>query len=278
MTRRKASLLQACLLVVLAFGASGDAHATLIVDRGLPGQNLNDAAGGDRSNIAWGFTGEFLAGDDFLLRALDPGNRKWQIDRLTVWTTGAEATLGERFGSIKLFLGADGANTPAVASANLTGNDTGNSNVLVSQVNYPGSSESYQIPEAGFLNLWQIDFFNLGAFDPGMHLFALGGVSAVDPMPIAFNHASNAALSGTPQDGSDDLYRWFSGSALDASVAAGGFFDSEVDGWDKSSDINIRVYATQVPEQIQVPEPSMLGLMGLGLLGVVLGRRRAMCA
>jgi hypothetical protein len=115
------------------------------------------------------------------------------------------------------------------------------------------------------LNIWQIDFFNLGLFGSGSYLFALGGAGEL----ITFNHASNAALSGTPQDGSDDRYRWFAGNALDSSISAGGFIDSDGNGWDKSSDINIQVRATQVPE------PSILGLMGLGLLGLLLAHRRA---
>ncbi|MDZ7829127.1 MAG: PEP-CTERM sorting domain-containing protein [Halofilum sp. (in: g-proteobacteria)] len=266
MTNWKTGPLPTCLLAVLALGGSNFAHATVVVDRGLPDQNLNNAAGGDRSNVAWGFNGDFLAGDDFSLGALNPGKRAWQIDQLTLWTIGGEATLGDRFESVTLFLGAEGASSiPAAASANLTGNNTDNSDIEVSNVNYPGTSTNYQGSGGGFLNIWQIDFFDLGLFGSGQHLFALGGAGG----PITFNHASNAALSGTPQDGSDDSYRWFSGSALDPSIAPGGFIDSDGYGWDKSSDINIQVRATQVPE------PSILGLMGLGLLGLLAARRRS---
>lgn len=120
--------LRVCLLAALILGVSGGAHATLVVDRGLPDSNLNNAGGGDRSNVAWGFNGDYLAGDDFSLGALNPG-QAWQIDQLTLWAVGGESTLGDRFNSITLFLGASGASTPAAASANLTGNATDNSDV-----------------------------------------------------------------------------------------------------------------------------------------------------
>jgi hypothetical protein len=84
---------------------------------------------------------------------------------------------------------------------------------------------------------------------------------------INFNHASNAALSGTPQDGADDQYRWFSGADGASSLSFGGFFDSDGNGWDKSSDINVQVFASQVPE------PWSLALLGAGLLGIAATRR-----
>jgi len=258
--------LQGCLLAVLVLGVAGGANAALVVDRGLPDSNLNNAAGSDRSNVAWGFNGDFLAGDDFSLGALNPGQSAWQIDQLTLWTIGSESTLGDRFDSLTLFLGADnGSSTPAAAKANLTGNDTDNSDVQVSKVEYPGTSFDYQGSGGGSLNIWQIDFFNLGLFDEGEYLFALAGAGEA----ITFNHASNAALSGTPQDGADGSYRWFSGNALDLGITAGGSIDSAGNGWDKSSDINIQVHATQVPE------PSIVGLMSLGLLGFFVARRRS---
>jgi hypothetical protein len=245
------------------------ANASLIVDRGLPDQNLNNAAGADRSNISWAFAGDFLAGDDFVLAALDPGQDHWRIDRLTVWVVGGESTLGDRFNSISLFLGPAAASIPAVASANLTGNSTDNADVAVSQVTYPGGAETYQALGGELLNIWQIDFFNLGLFDAGLHLFALGGEGPA----VTFMHASNAALSGTPQDGADDLYHFFTGNALDADIDLGGSIDSDGNRWDKSSDINIQVYATQ-ESATQVSEPGVFGLMGLGLLAVTVVRRR----
>lgn len=193
-------------VALLAMGASTLVNASLIVDRGLPDENLNNAAGGDRSNVAWAFEGDYLSGDDFTLGALNPNAGKWRIDQIRVWTIGGESSLGDRFSSIKLFMGAEGSTVPEAASANLTAgsNATDNANVEVNQVSYADGTD-YQGSGDGFLNIWQLDFFNLGLFDPGLQLFALGGEPLDDG--LAFLHASNASLSGTTQDGSDDLYR-----------------------------------------------------------------------
>lgn len=259
----------ACLLAALLIGVTGNAHAALVVDRGLPNSNINQAAGDDRSNAAWGFEDDdglaidFLVGDDFNL-----GSGNWRIDRLSLWTLGGEATLGDRFNSISLFLGreAEGDGIPVVASANLNGNNSDNPDVSVSQVQYPGTSQSYQgMVEDGFLNIWQIDFFNLGLFNPGQQLFALAGEAGEDSLPT-YTHASSAALSGNPQDGADNRYRWFSGNASSAFITPGGFFDTADSGWDKSSDINIQVEATDMATT--VPEPSVLLLLSLGLFGL----------
>nr|WP_274521987.1 MULTISPECIES: PEP-CTERM sorting domain-containing protein [Ectothiorhodospira] len=48
--------------------------------------------------------------------------------------------------------------------------------------------------------------------------------------------------------------------------------DSDGFGWDKSSDINIRVYAEHV--RTDIPEPGSLLLMGMGILGLLSAMRR----
>lgn len=266
MRRLKRASLGAMALVI-----AGTASAVPIIDRGLPNANLNNAAGGARSNVAWGFAGDYLAGDDFVLSGV-PKAHAWQIDKVSVWVIGGDTTLGDRFSTVSLFLGPDGSSIDQVSSAGVTGNTTDNANVQVSLVNYPGTTETYQGSGGGDLNIWQIDFLALGLFDPGTMLFALGGVGASDP--ITFSHASNAALSGTPQDGADDQYRWFSGNALSASLAVGGFINSDGNGWDKSSDINIQVYGSVVRDPNYVPEPVSLVLLGTGLIGAGVMRRR----
>jgi len=261
MKNHKKASLKILGAALLAMGASSLAQASLIVDRGLPDENLNNAAGGDRSNVAWAFNDGFLSGNDFTLGALNPNAGKWRIDQIRVWTIGGESALGDRFSLLKLFMGADGSTVPEAASANLTpeSNSTDNTNVEVNKVSYADETV-YQGSGGGLLNIWQLDFFNLGLFDPGLHLFALGGEGA--DSPFTFMHASNAALSGTTQDGSDDRYRWFGGTASDASITTGNLLDSDGSGWDKSSDINIQVFATQVPA------PSVIALMAVGLLGL----------
>jgi hypothetical protein len=259
---------KAIMLAGMAFTAiPAMASASEFIDRGLPDANLNNVSGSDRSNVAWGFNGDFFSGDDFMLPNLDPGKRKWRIDKLTLWTVGGESTLGDRYGSMSLFLGPEGGDIPKVSATGLTGNTASNPDVSVTEVTYPDTSVSYQASGGDFLNIWQIDFANLGTFDAGLHLFSLAGEGND---PITFNHASNAALSGTPQDGADGMYRWFAGTSSGSSLNFGGMIDSDGNGWDKSSDINVQVTATQIP----VPASVILLLGGLlGLAGLSRARR-----
>jgi hypothetical protein len=253
------------------------AGATLIVDRGLPDANLNNAAGVDRSNVAWDFNPpeDFVAGDDFTLQGLPP-KTGWRIDQIWIWSIAGvpDGTfeLGDRFQTISLFLGPDGdpgAVIPIVMSANLTGNASDNPDVVVTPVQYPSDpAVDYQGSGGAFIQIWQIDFFNVGVFGAGTYLFGADGIGQAGLN--WFNHASNAALSGTPQDGSDDLYHWFSGNAGDGFLTLGGTVDSDGFGWDKSSDINIQVWATEV----HVPEPGGLALVSIGILGLAVAVRR----
>jgi len=258
----------ACLVGMGAFQAQ--AASVTVVDRGLPSDNLNNAAGSDRSNVAWGFNGDFQSGDDFELGSTgDADNPYWQIDKLTVWVVSgapdADTTLGDAFDDVSLYLGdADGATTPLAKSANLTGNVTDNADVAVSKVNYDGGAD-YQGSSGSFISIFQVDFMDLGTFAPDEYVFSLGGTSdGANP----FMHASNAALSGTPQDGANGEYRWFSGVSGDPSINVGGTIDSNGNGWDKSSDINVQVQATAVPS----PTAAFGGLVMLG--GLAMRRRR----
>lgn len=265
-----ARLAKAACALGLVLAAS--AQADLVVDRGLPDLNLNNDAGSDRSNVAWGFFAPYLSGDDFTLTS---ASNNFVIDRVRVWAVTGSASddqfvLEDRFDRLSLFLGKeDDGEVDRVATTTLTGNTPGNSNVTVSNVTYATSGADYQGSGGGFLNIWQIDFENLGFYTGGQFLFSLGGVPVGEDDAV-FSHASNAALSGTPQQGSDNQYRWFAGTADDTSITAGGFIDSQGNGWDKSSDINIQVFATDVPA------PATLGLLAAGLLGFAgAARRRA---
>ena len=88
--------------LAISFSASIASASVIIVDRGLPDQNLNNAAGGDRSNVAWGFNPAFFSvGDDFTV-----GSSNYTLDALTVWiVTGSPDpddgfVLGDRFDSL----------------------------------------------------------------------------------------------------------------------------------------------------------------------------------
>ncbi len=77
---RKALLISAVLLLLC--GATA-ANADLLVDRGLPTANLNNAAGSDRSNVCWASTdpGGFT-GDDFTIGTV---GQTYRVDSITVW-------------------------------------------------------------------------------------------------------------------------------------------------------------------------------------------------
>ncbi len=254
-----------------------DVAAALVVDRGLPVENLNSSAGANRSNVAWDFNPPEtnISGDDFVLP--DPGmaTPKWRIDTIRVWVVAGSVSstpafeLGDRYDTVSLFLGdvgPDGTSIDRVKSAGILAGShaTDNPDVIITPVTYAGG-EDYQGSSGSYLQIWQIDFNDLGIFDPGPLMFAVDGVGAGDFN--WFNHASNAALSGSPQQGSDDQMRWFEGNAASTSITLGGLWDSDGYGWDKSSDHNIQVFATAVPE----PGSWSLVVLGIVLLSAVAG-------
>jgi len=270
--------------LALALSAGLAAASTLVVDRGLPADHLNNAAGADRSNVAWGFDpaqGAFQSGDTFSLAPVaGPG---WQIDRLTGWVIAGSPdddsfALEDRFSAVSLYLGAAGpaglTSIDKVASSTITGSTADAANVIITPVTYAGGA-NYQGTSGSFIRIWQIDFLDLGLFAAGDYLFSIAGLAQPNTTsPFWFNHASNAGLGGVPAEGADGQYAWFSGAADAAALTLGGFFDSDGNGWDKSSDINVQVWATAIPVPAALP---LLG-GGLALLGLMGWRKRRAAA
>ena len=266
------------LALAMSFGLSTDVQAsTLVVDRGLPDSNLNNAAGPDRSNVAWDFLGAYASGDTFSLPSTgDASAPVWRIEKLTTWFIAGSPNpldnfqLDSRFSEISLFLGSDngtGSSVDRVANSKITGNTAGAANVTITPLTYNGGLD-YQGSSGSDIQIWQVDFTNLGKFSAGDYLFSVTGSPDSENF---FNHASNAALGGVTADGADDQYAWFSGSASDTSLTYGGIFDSNGNGWDKSSDINIQVTATPVP----LPAAAWLLLTAFGGLGFAARRRKS---
>lgn len=256
--------------------AASTTAQTLVFDRGLPDTNLNNVSGANRSNVAWGYgqsgANDFTTGDDFVLPATgDAANPTWEVDTIRMWIIAGAAgdasfSLSQRFLDAELYVGTGGGAVSLAQSGNfIGGNALDNADIVITPVQYSSTpAEDYQTTSGAPAQLWQVDFTNLGlSVNPGelVQFFAFG--NAVDPANRAwFNHASNAGLSGTTQDGADDLYSFIQINDL-SNI---GSVDSNGNGWDKSSDINVQVFAKAVP----APGPAALA----GAAGLLMLRRR----
>lgn len=235
------------MLMLIAVGINPAVASPLLFDRGLPAANLNNGAGADRSNVAWAFgadpAGSWLAGDDFKIG----GSGAYLVDTIRIWSTSASG--------LSVWFGAAGGTIEQLSAA-----------PSISAVTY-ADGKSYQVASGSFLPLYQLDI-NLNRVLDGetTYQFFLDGTNA--PSVYPFIHASNAARSGSPQQGADDqmLYAFIpTGSGIATEV---GTWNSRDDGWDKSSDANIQVYGAPVPE------PATIVLLGAGLGGLAIWRRK----
>jgi len=247
---RKA-LATACAFALVAGFNSAALASPILVDRGLPTANLNNAAGANRSNVAWVFGGKsssddanyWLVGDTFT----NTSSQNWLIDLIRLWAVGPATTA-------VLYGGVGNSAVNVVSTGAVSG-----------PVTYAGGN-TYQGSSGGSIDMFQLDFAVNLALAPGETFnFFLDGTGGSYVIPFA--HASNAARSGSPQQGADD-------SMLEVNVVNGavvpgsiGPWSSQGYGWDKASDVNVQAFG-------QVPEPSSIALMGAALLGAAAARRR----
>jgi hypothetical protein len=267
-------LLTSVALLGLVTAALPASAQTLIVDRGLPTANLNAAAGVNQSNVSWAEPDPTLFdGDTFTVT----GAGTLRVDTIRLWFVGYNANnnanltddtyLGNFYNDLSLYVGTGGTLNRVSLASFMPGTDTtSNPNVIGTRVQYNGGVGT-QLDEGAKWTIVQLDFNNLNLdFAAGttvqFGMYATGS-------DVAYSHASNAALSGSEQDQADGLFSRF---VLDSPTTAHFLEtqDSSVVGWNKSTDINVQVFATAVPE------PATMSLLALGglALGVALIRRR----
>jgi hypothetical protein len=223
------------------------ADSTLVVDRGLPSANLNNVSGAARSNVRWASGDSGFLGDHFVLGAK---GEKWVIDSIRTWAVpGLEEVdpdhLGDFYQDVRLYFGAAGGDLTPVASALLSlGNDeSSNRQIRITEATRAGTQLYDNFGK--FLRVWQIEFTRLNlSVDGGVNYsFGVWGMGREIPGSggkgyMWFNHASNAPLSAARQDGADGVMLLFDGSGK-----AAGEFTGQGSGWDKSSNINVQVFA-----------------------------------
>lgn len=267
-TKRTSLLLLASILMIgmMVFGdrkalvatAAPPATSVMIVDRGLPTANLNDTALTYRSNVSWGeqdLSLNTFDGDTFTV----PGKGTVRVDTIRLWFVGYDANnnasliddsfLGNQsFGNLSLYVGAVGSSLNRVSQAMFLTSDsdaTNNPNVVATRVQYNGGAGpeldyGNNGPAGAYLTIVQLDFNNLNlSFKSGTQV-QFGMRTDGD---YTLSHASNAALSGSTQDQADGLYSMFSVDPNPATATFVKTVDSSLIGWDKSSDINVQVFA-----------------------------------
>jgi hypothetical protein len=240
--------------------AMGD---TILFDRGLPIQNLNNAAGASRSNVAWADSEAtnapsqyYLPGDDFTLG----GSGSYQVNDIRVWAIGDTLPTGLSL------LGGTGGSIGAVSST-----------FTVTPTAYLGGAE-YQGTSGAFHQLYQIDFsvnLNLTAGQTFDFFVNSPWTASGSAYVNTFLHASNAGLSGSPQDGADGQFLWLHVNGASQNVetwfsGTGAGTAGFGAGWDKNSDANVQVLGTAAP----LPSSAWAGLALLGCIGLASGTKR----
>jgi hypothetical protein len=241
------------LCLVLGFAPAWSVFAAgpaLLVDRGLPQANLNNAAGDYRSNVRWSLYDSGFLGDDFTVGAV---GEHWVIDTVRVWTVpGAKEIdpehLGDFYQDVRLYFGGtDESLSPIVTGLLTSGSDqASNANILISDATAAGV-----VPYDDFgtnMRVWQIDFTQLDLNVEGGVKYRFGAWGLGRPVSNEagkthpwFNVATNAPLAAVSQDGADGQLLLFTSGGKFKSA-----FNGKGAGWDKASDINVQVLGHRI--------------------------------
>jgi len=229
------SLLAAGTLAAVAADPSA-----LVVDRGLPQANWNNAAGvAERSNVRWTLYEQGFVADEFRLG--EPGER-WVVDRIRVWAVpGAKgvdpAALGDFYSKVELFVGGAEGDLQAIAAAELApGSSAGAGKVRI----LDGVMEGAPLYDdfGTHYRIWQLDFENLEFAVEGGRTYRFGSLGTGREGQAWFMHGANAAKSASRQDGADGkLFLYDRAGKFASEYVAGGAT------WNKTADLNVQVFA-----------------------------------
>lgn len=214
--------------------------STLVVDRGLPQANWNNAAGvTERSNVRWTLYEQGFVADE--IRLGEPGE-KWVVDKVRVWTVpGARgidpATLGDFYSNVRLYLGPAAGDLNKVASADLQpGSNEGSAQVRIAD----GVMEGAPLYDdfGAHYRIWQVDFTELNIAVTGGDTYRFGALGTGRDKQAWFTHGANAAKSAARQDGADDKLFLY-----DTEGKFAGEYVASGKTWNKGADLNVQVFA-----------------------------------
>lgn len=232
-------------LFLFAGSAFAQEDGTLVVDRGLPRANWNDTAGVTaRSNVRWTLYSQGFVGDDFVI---GKAGERWVVNTLRVWAVpgafGAEpAHLGDVYQDLRLYVGGPEEDLTPVVSGRLArgSNAVEGADVVISEA---ADAPLYENFGAHF-KIYQIEFRNLNLRVEGGQRYRFGawglGRSAGEKGEIYpwFTHGSNATQGDAPADGADGRLLLFEAAGRYARE-----YDATGAAWNKSSDLNVQIWA-----------------------------------